>query len=88
MLGNVGDSRAVLGTRDEDGSLVAVQLTVDLKPNIPGNLHFPPPSILEITHSCVTNLASGSQRQNQLSLEDRPLQSWNCGPKDVNSLTE
>ncbi|PKI66904.1 hypothetical protein CRG98_012667 [Punica granatum] len=35
VLGNIGDSRAVLGTRDEDGSLVAVQLTVDLKPNIP-----------------------------------------------------
>ncbi|KAJ6379606.1 hypothetical protein OIU76_016280 [Salix suchowensis] len=36
VLGNVGDSRAVLGTRDEDDSLVAVQLTVDLKPNLPG----------------------------------------------------
>ncbi|KAI5555005.1 hypothetical protein POPTR_019G054200v4 [Populus trichocarpa] len=35
VLGNVGDSRAVLGTRDKDDSLVAVQLTVDLKPNLP-----------------------------------------------------
>ncbi|CAN4075687.1 unnamed protein product [Withania somnifera] len=35
VIGNVGDSRAVLGTRDKDGSLIAVQLTVDLKPNIP-----------------------------------------------------
>eukprot|EP01018_Ginkgo_biloba_P001145 Gb_05168 [translate_table: standard] len=35
VMGNVGDSRAVLGTRDEDDSLVAVQLTVDLKPNLP-----------------------------------------------------
>ncbi|GMG99939.1 hypothetical protein Nepgr_001779 [Nepenthes gracilis] len=35
VIGNVGDSRAVLGTRDEDNSLVAVQLTVDLKPNLP-----------------------------------------------------
>ncbi|XP_074579495.1 putative protein phosphatase 2C 33 isoform X2 [Curcuma longa] len=34
-IGNVGDSRAVLGTRDQDNSLVAVQLTVDLKPNLP-----------------------------------------------------
>lgn len=25
----------MLGTRDEDGSLVAVQLTVDLKPSLP-----------------------------------------------------
>lgn len=35
VIANVGDSRAVLGTRDKDGSLVAVQLTVDLKPNLP-----------------------------------------------------
>uniref|UniRef100_A0A7N0VH79 protein-serine/threonine phosphatase n=1 Tax=Kalanchoe fedtschenkoi TaxID=63787 RepID=A0A7N0VH79_KALFE len=35
IIGNVGDSRAVLGTRDNDGSLIAVQLTVDLKPNLP-----------------------------------------------------
>lgn len=35
VIANVGDSRAVLGTRDEDGALVAVQLTVDLKPSLP-----------------------------------------------------
>ncbi|XP_073305300.1 probable protein phosphatase 2C 33 [Primulina huaijiensis] len=35
VIGNVGDSRAVLGTRDENNALVAVQLTVDLKPNLP-----------------------------------------------------
>ncbi|KAF8391871.1 hypothetical protein HHK36_022211 [Tetracentron sinense] len=35
IIGNVGDSRAVLGTRDQDDSLIAVQLTVDLKPNLP-----------------------------------------------------
>ncbi|KAF8369913.1 hypothetical protein HHK36_032054 [Tetracentron sinense] len=35
VIGNVGDSRAILGTRDKDNSLVAVQLTVDLKPNLP-----------------------------------------------------
>ncbi|KAM3359622.1 hypothetical protein P3S68_019333 [Capsicum galapagoense] len=35
VIGNVGDSRAVLATRDKDGSLTAVQLTVDLKPNLP-----------------------------------------------------
>jgi len=38
VIGNVGDSRAVLGTRDVDNSLIAVQLTVDLKPNLPGSL--------------------------------------------------
>uniref|UniRef100_A0A0C9S124 TSA: Wollemia nobilis Ref_Wollemi_Transcript_28262_2452 transcribed RNA sequence n=1 Tax=Wollemia nobilis TaxID=56998 RepID=A0A0C9S124_9CONI len=35
VIGNVGDSRAVLGTRGENNSLNAVQLTVDLKPNLP-----------------------------------------------------
>ncbi|CAB4281988.1 unnamed protein product [Prunus armeniaca] len=35
VLGNVGDSRAVLATRDKDNSLIAVQLTVDLKPDLP-----------------------------------------------------
>ncbi|WOL12814.1 putative protein phosphatase 2C 33 isoform X1 [Canna indica] len=35
VIGNVGDSRAVLGTRDKDNSLTAIQLTVDLKPNLP-----------------------------------------------------
>ncbi|XP_062223330.1 probable protein phosphatase 2C 14 isoform X2 [Phragmites australis] len=35
IIGNLGDSRAVLGTRNENNQLVAVQLTVDLKPNIP-----------------------------------------------------
>ncbi|KAJ9562780.1 hypothetical protein OSB04_007940 [Centaurea solstitialis] len=35
IIGNLGDSRAVLATRDDDNALVAVQLTVDLKPNLP-----------------------------------------------------
>ncbi|XP_010537844.1 PREDICTED: probable protein phosphatase 2C 6 [Tarenaya hassleriana] len=35
VVGNVGDSRAVLATRDQDNSLIAVQLTVDLKPDLP-----------------------------------------------------
>ncbi|PHU25817.1 putative protein phosphatase 2C 33 [Capsicum chinense] len=34
-IGNIEDSRAVLATRGEDDSLTAVQLTVDLKPNLP-----------------------------------------------------
>ncbi|XP_044464530.1 probable protein phosphatase 2C 33 isoform X2 [Mangifera indica] len=35
VIGNVGDSRAVLSTRDKDNSRIAVQLTVDQKPNLP-----------------------------------------------------
>ncbi|KAJ7539215.1 hypothetical protein O6H91_11G081300 [Diphasiastrum complanatum] len=35
VIANVGDSRAVLGTKAEDGTLLAIQLTTDLKPNLP-----------------------------------------------------
>jgi serine/threonine protein phosphatase PrpC len=35
VMGNVGDSRAIMGTGDNDISLIAVKLTVDLKPNLP-----------------------------------------------------
>jgi len=35
VIANVGDSRAVLATKSDEGSLVAVQLTVDFKPNLP-----------------------------------------------------
>ncbi|XP_076900227.1 putative protein phosphatase 2C 66 [Bidens hawaiensis] len=35
ILGNLGDSRAVLATRDDNNGLTAIQLTVDLKPNLP-----------------------------------------------------
>lgn len=55
IIGNVGDSRAVMGTRDKDNSLTAVQLTVDLKPSIPGihtsrSLH--PDLLNEIDNLC------------------------------------
>lgn len=36
VIANVGDSRAILGTMSADGSLSAIQLTVDLKPTLPG----------------------------------------------------
>ncbi|KAL2941081.1 putative protein phosphatase 2C 73 [Bienertia sinuspersici] len=35
IIANVGDSRAVLGTTSDDGDLIAVQLTIDFKPNLP-----------------------------------------------------
>ncbi|KAJ0983839.1 hypothetical protein J5N97_002195 [Dioscorea zingiberensis] len=35
IIANLGDSRAVLGTRDDKNQLVPLQLTVDLKPNLP-----------------------------------------------------
>lgn len=35
VVANIGDCRAVLGTTLDDGSLVAVQLSVDFKPNLP-----------------------------------------------------
>lgn len=49
IVGNLGDSRAVLCTRDRD-QLIPVQLTVDLKPDIPSRSWFWPltrPSSLE-----------------------------------------
>ncbi|KAJ1692081.1 hypothetical protein LUZ63_008779 [Rhynchospora breviuscula] len=38
VISNVGDSRAVLATTADDGSLMPVQLTVDFKPNLPQEL--------------------------------------------------
>ncbi|XP_026420472.1 WAT1-related protein At5g45370-like [Papaver somniferum] len=35
FISNVGDSRAVLETASDDGTLVPVQLTMDFKPNLP-----------------------------------------------------
>ncbi|CAN1837681.1 Probable protein phosphatase 2C 74 [Linum perenne] len=35
IIGNVGDSRAVLGKRDKGNNLIALQLTEDLKPSLP-----------------------------------------------------
>ncbi|CAN1182395.1 Probable protein phosphatase 2C 74 [Linum perenne] len=37
IIGNVGDSRAVLGKRDKGNNLVALQLTEDLKPSLPNS---------------------------------------------------
>ncbi|XP_058218017.1 probable protein phosphatase 2C 52 [Rhododendron vialii] len=34
-MGSIGDSRAILGSKDSNDSMVAVQLTVDLKPDLP-----------------------------------------------------
>ncbi|KAI3956966.1 hypothetical protein MKX01_001000 [Papaver californicum] len=35
IIANLGDSRAVLGTSSDNGEMVAVQLTTDLKPSVP-----------------------------------------------------
>lgn len=35
VIANLGDSRVVLGTVSEDGDMVALQLTTDLKPGLP-----------------------------------------------------
>jgi serine/threonine protein phosphatase PrpC len=40
VIANVGDSRAILATKDEIGGLKAIQLTVDLKPNLPSKKNF------------------------------------------------
>ncbi|XP_027193353.1 probable protein phosphatase 2C 52 [Cicer arietinum] len=35
FMGNIGDSRAVMGSKDSNDLMVAIQLTVDLKPDLP-----------------------------------------------------
>ena len=35
IIGNVGNSRTVLAVRHENNSQIAIQLTVDLKPDLP-----------------------------------------------------
>lgn len=35
FMGNIGDSRAIMGSKDSNDGLVAIQLTVDLKPDLP-----------------------------------------------------
>ncbi|KAL2331725.1 hypothetical protein Fmac_019306 [Flemingia macrophylla] len=35
FMSNIGDSRAIMGSKDSNGSMVAIQLTVDLKPDLP-----------------------------------------------------
>ncbi|CAL0316563.1 unnamed protein product [Lupinus luteus] len=35
VIANVGDSRAVLATTSEEGTLIPIQLTLDFKPNLP-----------------------------------------------------
>ena len=34
-MGYIGDSRAIMGSKDSNDSMVAIQLTVDLKPDLP-----------------------------------------------------
>ncbi|KAF4385118.1 hypothetical protein F8388_014251 [Cannabis sativa] len=38
IIANLGDSRAILGTRTENNEIKAVQLTTDLKPSIPNKI--------------------------------------------------
>lgn len=41
-MGNIGDSRAILGSKDSSNdTMVATQLTVDLKPDLPSKLLTP-----------------------------------------------
>lgn len=35
FMGYIGDSRAILASKDNNDSMIAVQLTVDLKPDLP-----------------------------------------------------
>ena len=61
VIGNVGDSRAVLATRDNNNSLTAVQLTIDLKPNLPRKL---PTSQTQNKHNYICWIMVGSKTNN------------------------
>ncbi|GAU27175.1 hypothetical protein TSUD_104850 [Trifolium subterraneum] len=40
FMGNIGDSRAIMGSKDSNDLMVAIQLTVDLKPDLPNKDQF------------------------------------------------
>ena len=40
FMGYIGDSRAIMGSRDSNDALLAIQLTVDLKPDLPSMSKF------------------------------------------------
>lgn len=70
VIGNVGDSRAVLATRDKENSLTAVQLTVDLKPNLPSKLHT---SRTQNTHKYIGWVTVGAHSHSHTHSEDAKL---------------
>ncbi|CAL0323650.1 unnamed protein product [Lupinus luteus] len=35
FMGSIGDSRAIMGSKDSNDSMLAIQLTIDLKPDLP-----------------------------------------------------
>lgn len=79
IVGNLGDSRAVLCTRDRD-QLIPVQLTVDLKPDIPSRswfwLQFPSitsPSSIEFNQLLFFNF-SQVKPQELLTVKEEFLQ--------------
>lgn len=41
VIANLGDSRAILGTKTEEGIIVPVQLTTDLKPGLHSKTDLP-----------------------------------------------
>lgn len=41
FMGYIGDSRAIMGSKDSNDSMVAIQLTVDLKPDLPSMCRMP-----------------------------------------------
>ena len=76
MISNVGDSRAVMGTRDQDGHLTALQLTVDLKPNLPGN------STLSLC-LLLPNFPQSSFKSKILKYFEVGVVKWKCGSIDL-----
>lgn len=51
IIANVGDSRVVLATTSEDGTLFPLQLTTDFKPNLPSEIY-----ISLFSSSCICSI--------------------------------
>lgn len=82
VIGNVGDSRAVLATRDKDSSLIAIQLTVDLKPDLPGlslSLSLVCPHVRTHVHTFFTS----SPVVNQIAIKRMVLESIKLLTKNI-----
>jgi serine/threonine protein phosphatase PrpC len=39
IIGNLGDSRAVLCTKEDDNQLIPIQLSVDMVPDVPSKFY-------------------------------------------------
>ncbi|RWV98172.1 hypothetical protein GW17_00038997 [Ensete ventricosum] len=83
IVANLGDSRAVLCTRDDDDQLVPVQLTVDQKPNLPSESYIKRISVCDsvwdvLSNEEVINIVSSANKRSTAAKQvvDRAVRGW------------